>query len=159
MLHISRYLIDKSPILALSPQEVMSATIFLVFYDNTVTLVWNGHSIIDKTKILITIGSFMKVESIAECSFWSILQCLWPALSDNWSWKSIFCLFESGRFTEVLLYHTRKRANGAILCWTKYTVKQSHEQPQTWSYPSDRHTQGGHKLSHVWPRNAHLVDT
>ena len=29
----------------------------------------------------------MKVESIAECSLWSILQYLWPALSDNWSWK------------------------------------------------------------------------
>ena len=29
---------------------------------------------IDKTKILITNGSFMKVISIAECSSWSILQ-------------------------------------------------------------------------------------
>ena len=34
----------------------------------------------------------------------SILQYFWPALSDNWSWKSIFGLFESGRFTQVLLY-------------------------------------------------------
>ena len=25
----------------------------------------------------------MKVESIAECSNWSILQYFWPALSDN----------------------------------------------------------------------------
>ena len=29
---------------------------------------------IDKTKILMTNGCFMKVESIAECSTWSILQ-------------------------------------------------------------------------------------
>ena len=44
----------------------------------------------------------MKVESIAECS--SILQYFWPALSENWSWKPISGLFESGRYTQVLLY-------------------------------------------------------
>ena len=49
----------------------------------------NSHSKIDKTKILMTNGSLMKFESIAECSPWSILQYFWPALSDNWSWKSI----------------------------------------------------------------------
>ena len=43
----------------------------------------------------------MKVKSSAECS---ILQYFWPALSDNWSWKTILGLFESGSFTEVLLY-------------------------------------------------------
>ena len=48
--------------------------------------------------------SLMKVESIAECSRGSILQYFWPALSHNWSWKPIFGLFESGRFTQVLLY-------------------------------------------------------
>ena len=37
--------------------------------------------------------SLMKFESIAKCSPWSILQYFWPALSDNWSWKSIFGLF------------------------------------------------------------------
>ena len=42
---------------------------------NTVKPVQNGHSKIDKTKIiLMTNGSLMKVESIAECSPWSILQ-------------------------------------------------------------------------------------
>ena len=46
----------------------------------------------------------MKVESIVEYSPWSILQYFWPALSNNWSWKPIFGLFESGHFTEVLLY-------------------------------------------------------
>ena len=34
-----------------------------------------------KTKILMTNGSLMKVESIAECSIWSILQYFWPALT------------------------------------------------------------------------------
>ena len=37
---------------------------------------------IDKTKILMTNGSLIKVESIAE---WSILQYFLPALRDNWS--------------------------------------------------------------------------
>ena len=36
--------------------------------EDTVKSVLSGHSKIDKTKILITIGSLMKVESIAECS-------------------------------------------------------------------------------------------
>ena len=35
----------------------------------------------------------MTVESIAECSPWSILQYFWPALSDDWSWKLNFGLF------------------------------------------------------------------
>ena len=50
-----------------------------------------------------TNGSLMKVQSIAEGSPWSILQYFWPALSDDWSWKPTFGLFESGRFTQVLL--------------------------------------------------------
>ena len=49
-------------------------------------------------------GSLMKVESIAECSPWSILRYFWPALSCHWSCKAILCLFESGRFTKGLLY-------------------------------------------------------
>ena len=47
--------------------------------------VLRGHSKIDKTKILMTNGSLMKVESIAECSNWSILQYFWPALNNNLS--------------------------------------------------------------------------
>ena len=46
----------------------------------------------------------MKVESISECSPWSILQYFGPALSDNSSWKTIFGPFENGHFTKVLLY-------------------------------------------------------
>ena len=41
----------------------------------------------------------MKVESIAR-----ILQYLWPALSDNQSWKLFFVFFLSGCLRQVLLY-------------------------------------------------------
>ena len=67
---------------------------------NTVKPVLGGHSKIDKTKVLKTNGSLMKVESIAEC----ILQYFWPALSDNRSWKPILIFFLSGRLRQVLLY-------------------------------------------------------
>ena len=40
----------------------------------TVKPVLSGYSKTDKTKIFMTNGSLMKVESIAECSLWSILQ-------------------------------------------------------------------------------------
>ena len=64
--------------------DVSSATRCLNF-KITVKLVLNGQSKIDKTKILMTNGSLMKVGSIAECSPWSILQYFRPALSDNGS--------------------------------------------------------------------------
>ena len=61
----------------------------------TVKPVLRGHSKIDKTKVFMANDSLMKVESIAECSPWSILQQFWPALSDKPSWKTIFgLLFE-----------------------------------------------------------------
>ena len=56
----------------------------------------------------------MNVESIAECSTWSILQYFWPALRDNWSWKTIFGLFESGRYTQVLLYVHKELVNHLV---------------------------------------------
>ena len=59
---------------------------------------------IDKTKVLVVNGSLMKVERIAECSPWSILQYFWPALSDKRSWKPVFGCFLSVRFKQVLLY-------------------------------------------------------
>ena len=49
-------------------------------------------------------GSLMKVESIAECSPWSILQYFWPTLSDNRNWKPVFLFFMSDRLKQVLLY-------------------------------------------------------
>ena len=65
---------------------------------NTVKHVLSSRAKTDKTKVFITNGSLMKVESIAECSPWSILQYFWPALNDNWS------SFLSGRLRQVLLY-------------------------------------------------------
>ena len=47
---------------------------YVTLYCSTVKPVLSGHSKIDKTKILLTNGSSMRVESIAECSPWSILQ-------------------------------------------------------------------------------------
>ena len=46
----------------------------------------------------------MQVKSIAECSKWSILQYFRPAFSYHLSLRCLFCLFLSGRFTQVLLY-------------------------------------------------------
>ena len=42
--------------------------------NGTVKPVLSDHSKKDKTKILMTNGNLMKVESIAECSHWIILQ-------------------------------------------------------------------------------------
>ena len=46
----------------------------------------------------------MQVKSIAECSKGSILQYFRPSSSYHLSLRSLFCLFLSGRFTQVLLY-------------------------------------------------------
>ena len=53
----------------------------------------------------------MKVESIAECSPWSILQYFWPALSNSRSWKPILVFFSSGHLRQVLLYKHKKGAS------------------------------------------------
>ena len=63
---------------------------------HTVKPALRDHSKIDKAKHFMTNGSLMKVKSIAECSPWSFLQYFWPALSDNWSWKTIFGLLWEG---------------------------------------------------------------
>ena len=44
------------------------------FFFIIVKPVLSGHLKLDKTKTLMTNGSLMQVESIAECSTWSILQ-------------------------------------------------------------------------------------
>ena len=46
----------------------------------------------------------MQVKSIAECSKGSILQYFRPSLSYRLSLRSLFCLFLSDRFRQVLLY-------------------------------------------------------
>ena len=50
-----------------------------------------------------TNGSLMKVESIAECSHWSILQYFWPVLSDKRSLNQVLVFFRSGRLRRILL--------------------------------------------------------
>ena len=45
----------------------------------------------------------MQAKSIAEC-FKRIMQYFQPLLSYNLSFRSMFCLFLSGCFTQVLLY-------------------------------------------------------
>ena len=56
-----------------------------VIYQHTVKPALSGQSKIDKTKTLMTNGSLMKVQSIAEC----ILQYFWPVLSKKWSWNGV----------------------------------------------------------------------
>ena len=58
------------------PKSHCSVSLSMTLYSllSTVEPVLGGHSKTDKTKILMTNGSLIKVESIAECSPWSILQ-------------------------------------------------------------------------------------
>ena len=57
------------------PVLILRETFYIcICLNNTVKPVLSGHSKIGKTKVLKTNGSLMKVESIAECSPWSILQ-------------------------------------------------------------------------------------
>ena len=49
-------------------------------------------------------GSLMKVESIAECSTWSILQYFLPAFSNNWYRKPNFGLLRVAVLHRFLLY-------------------------------------------------------
>ena len=51
----------------------------------TVKPLLSSYSKIDKTKLLLTNDSLMKVESIAECSHWSSLRYFRLALSDIFS--------------------------------------------------------------------------
>ena len=67
---------SKSPAALCCVLEQDSISSIFVVHEimNTVKPVLSDHSNIDKTKVLMTNGSLMKVESIAECSLWSILQ-------------------------------------------------------------------------------------
>ena len=85
------------------PENVCSLHLLHIF-KCTEKPVLSGHSKIDKTKILMTNGSLLKVKIIAVCSPWSILQYFWPALRDNPSWKPISVFFLSGRLRQVLLF-------------------------------------------------------
>ena len=52
--------------------DLLMSTPKLTYTGYTVKPVLSGHSKIDKIKVLMENGSLMKVESIAECSPWSI---------------------------------------------------------------------------------------
>ena len=70
----------------------------------TVKPVYNSNSQKDHKMVFETNYRLMQVKSIAECSKGSILQYFQPSLSYHLSLRSLFCLFSSGRFTQVLLY-------------------------------------------------------
>ena len=53
-----------------------------------------------------TTGSLMKVKSIAECSHVEHSAMLFTCIMQLLVLKIIFCLFESGCFTQVLLYNS-----------------------------------------------------
>ena len=76
----------------------------LVFYSKT--CVKGPLSKKKKTRKLVfkTNYRLIQVKSIAECSNGSILQYIRPSLSYHLSLRSLFCLFLSDRFTQVLLY-------------------------------------------------------
>ena len=91
----------------------------------TVKPVLSSHSKIDKTKILMTNGSWMKVESIAECSP-CILQYFWPALSHNRSRITNFgLLFEWPLKTGFTVYETGRYYLGALILSTSLTQASS----------------------------------
>ena len=64
----------------------------------------NGHSQKDQKMAFKTDYCLMQIKSIAECPKGSILQYFQPSLSYQLSLRPLFCLFLSGRFTQVLLY-------------------------------------------------------
>ena len=81
----------------------------------------------------------MKVKSIAECSPWSILQYFWPALSDKWSWKPIFGLFESGRFRQVLLHILMEASFDTLIvflkeCFEKVNFEKAAKDKKAWKF-------------------------
>ena len=74
----------------------------IIFKDLKKKTVYIGHSQKDRKLVFKTNYLLMQVESIAECSKGSILQYFRPSLSNHLSLRSLFCLFLSGHFTQVL---------------------------------------------------------
>ena len=85
----------------------------------------NGHSQKDRKLVFKTNYCLMQVKSIAECSKGSILQYFRPSLSHHLLLRSLFCLFLSGRFTQVLLYTSlvwKQTASSAALAICSFVV-------------------------------------
>ena len=74
------------------------------FRYSTVKPVISNHSKIDKTKVLETNGSLMKVESIAKCSFGAFCNTFDLHLAIIGLENQCFVFFLSGRLRQVLLY-------------------------------------------------------
>ena len=70
-LSIYKSIQDPMLVTALTYMEPQASTCWYKCYEDTVKPVQIGHSKIDKTKILMTNGSLLKVKSIAECSSWA----------------------------------------------------------------------------------------
>ena len=64
----------------------------------------SGHSKIDKTKVLNTNGSLMKVKSIAECSLGAFCNSFDLHLAINGLDNQFLVFFLSGCLRQVLLY-------------------------------------------------------
>ena len=71
----------------------------------TVKPVLSGHSKIDKTKVLKTNGSLMKVKSIAECSFGAFCNTFDLHLAIICLENQFLIFFLSGRLGQVSLYY------------------------------------------------------
>ena len=97
----------------------------------TVKPVLSGHSKLDKTKILLTNGSLMQVESIAECP-WSILQYFWPAL--NGLENQFFGRFEGGPFSTGFTVYRLVCANKTMfLNWRPCVYMYTEQKRILWS--------------------------
>ena len=90
--------------------------------------------------------SLMNVKYFAECSLWSILQCLWPAFSDNrssfeWPPKTYFIVFNLIFGTKMQLIVFSCMSYGLILAiWNAlkpFSVTVFHFWPHTGGVPLD----------------------
>ena len=60
-------------------------------------MIWKENKKIQKMFIVTEYAALMKAKVLQNAPHW-------PVLSDNWSGNPIFCLLESGCFTQALLY-------------------------------------------------------
>ena len=79
---------------------------------NTVKHVLSGRSKIDKTKILMTNGSLMKVENIAKCAFCNTHNLHYAIIGNE---NQFLVFFFSGRLRQVLLFDNAMLKKSVIL--------------------------------------------
>ena len=111
--------------------RAIEVRLYLLF-QVTVKPVQNVPSKIDKTKILITIGSLMKVKSIAEFSPWSILQVLLTCIKRYLVLKTRFWSFWEWPFYTGFTIHEKMNihlSNGLSIdyyCKFKKKLREFH---------------------------------